>query len=267
MPINMVQFRPINLCNAIYKIISKVVVNRFRRVLNYCIDETQEHSFEKRMEGSNGSFALKLDMRKVYDRVEWSFLEKMMLQLSFNKMDFSSDELCNYNILFSGGNEFRPIQGLRQGDPLSSYLFIICVEVFSSLLNMAKRDGLIYWARVGRSSLFITHLILFSEANMEGANAMKKVVSEYEEVLGQLWECIFGDREQVENIIGVRISSNLKKYPGLPTMDRELENTKTVIRWEGNFGGVMLKRIKAYIGANGVRCADKKRKGGWDIRS
>lgn len=53
---------------------------------------------------------------------------------------------------------FRPFRGLRQEGSLSPYLFLICAEGFSSLLNLAKNDGLIKGARVRHNKLVVTHL-------------------------------------------------------------------------------------------------------------
>ncbi|KAA3485158.1 reverse transcriptase [Gossypium australe] len=88
-PKNISQFRPISLCNVIYKIIAKAVVNRMSHVIGYCIDEAQGafiegrqisdntliayeilHSLKSRKKCKQGNFALKLDMSKAYDRVE-----------------------------------------------------------------------------------------------------------------------------------------------------------------------------------------------------
>lgn len=82
------QFRLINLCNMLYKILSKMLVNKFQSVLHYCIDEAQNafvpgrlisdsilaayeilHSVKNKRLGKLGSFALKLDMSKAYDRL------------------------------------------------------------------------------------------------------------------------------------------------------------------------------------------------------
>lgn len=94
-PKNMRQYKLINLCTIIYKIISRVLVNRFQNeetqgafVLgrqitnNILITNEVLHLLEKK-KGKVDYFALKLDMSKTHDRVEWSFLQDMMTCLSF----------------------------------------------------------------------------------------------------------------------------------------------------------------------------------------
>ncbi|KAK3225294.1 hypothetical protein Dsin_005156 [Dipteronia sinensis] len=98
----MVDFRPISLCNVTYKIVAKTLANRFRLVLNDVISEYQSVfvpgrlisdnvaiGFEclhtiRTLKRKNGSLALKLDMSKAYDHVEWGFLSQMMLKLGFS---------------------------------------------------------------------------------------------------------------------------------------------------------------------------------------
>ena len=126
------KFRPVSLCNVIYKIVSKVLVYRFRQVLDLCIEDTQGafvpgrqitdniliayevlHSFKKKR-GVSKSFALKLDMSKAYDRVEWSFLEKMMRSMGFCEDWILLIMRCitsvAYTVVINGknGEEFRP---------------------------------------------------------------------------------------------------------------------------------------------------------------
>ena len=98
----MFEFRPISLCNVIYKIISKVLANRLKKVLPYIISPTQSvfvpgrlitdnvlvayetiHTMHSRKKGEKGTMVLKLDISKVYNRVEWQFLQKIMKKMGF----------------------------------------------------------------------------------------------------------------------------------------------------------------------------------------
>ena len=95
-------FRPISLCNVIYKIIRKVIANRLKPMLNSIISETQSafiadrlitdnilitfeslHHMKNSCTRKKGFMAMKLDMSKTYDRVKWVFLEKILLKIGF----------------------------------------------------------------------------------------------------------------------------------------------------------------------------------------
>lgn len=102
-PLSMSDFRPISLCNVIYKIISKMIANRMNLILPEIISHNQSaftpgslimdntlvafetfHYMQSARSGKRGCMAVKLDMSKAYDRVEWVFLEKVMEKMGFD---------------------------------------------------------------------------------------------------------------------------------------------------------------------------------------
>lgn len=143
----------------------------------------------------------------------------------------------SYSILLNGeqGTLFSPSIGIKQRDPLSPYLFLLCVEGFSSLLREAKKEGLIRGARVGTSNLTLTHLffagdnILFGDAILEGVRQIKAIVNEYEKISRQLVNfdksliyfnsnTLDVEKEMISEVMGVRAFNNPKKHLGLPTV-------------------------------------------------
>ena len=157
------------------------------------------HAIKKKTHGSNGICAVKLDMMKGYDRVEWGFLEQMMLKLGFHlvwvQMIMQCVSSVTYKIRFNGEEteEIIPSRGLRQGDPLSPYLFLICSEGLSSLLDHEEEVGGIEGIRVCRDAPSISHLLFADEtlilmkANVQNANTLKRILEVY---CGSSGQCV-----------------------------------------------------------------------------
>ena len=93
--------------------------------------------------------ALKLDMSKAYDRVKWQFLDKLMEKLGFDKkwidLIISCISTVSFSILINGVPHglIHPQRGLRQGDRLSPYLFLLCTEGLHALIQQAAKNGAI----------------------------------------------------------------------------------------------------------------------------
>jgi hypothetical protein len=96
-----------------------------------------------------GYMGIKLDMSKAYDMTEWQFLEVAMIKLGFDARWVHLVMKCVTSVWYSvivNGNPVGNItssRGIRQGDPISPYLFLLCVEGLSALLGQAEEKGVI----------------------------------------------------------------------------------------------------------------------------
>ena len=123
--------------------------------------------------------AIKLDMSKAYDRVEWKYLEIVMRKLGFCERWISLVMMCvttvTYEVLINGEpkGKITPTRGLRQGDPISPYLFLLCAEGLSALIRKKEDVGLLRGVGVSKFAPSISHLffaddsIIFCRATME----------------------------------------------------------------------------------------------------
>ena len=155
------------------------------------------HYLRKKKTGRKGFLELKLDMSKAYDRVEWKFLEDMLVKFGFSVGFVDIVMRCvstaSFAVLVNGqpSREFLPSRGLRQGDPLSPFLFIICAEGLSALLRDAEQRKVIHGVKVGRYVDPISHLFfaddnfLFIRANEEEVDTVLDILYTYEAASGQ----------------------------------------------------------------------------------
>lgn len=113
---------------------------------------------------------MKLDISKAADRMEWPFLEKMMEQIGFNDCWISRVmtwvSTTSYGVLINGvpGSTIFPSKGIWQGDFLSPYLYLICVEGLSCMLHKVEHNTLLKRVKVGHGVPSITHLFLLTTA-------------------------------------------------------------------------------------------------------
>lgn len=115
--------------------------------------------------GSEGEVALKLDVSKACDRVEWSFLQNRMVSMGFDDMWVRWIMFCvstiSYSISFNGMSvaPITPKRGMRQGDPLSPYLFFLCVEGLSKALTTIATSANINGCKISLSAPAVTRLL------------------------------------------------------------------------------------------------------------
>ena len=150
----------------------------------------------RRKKGKNYACAVQLDMMKAYDRVEWSYLEAILLKFGFAANFVRLIMKCGTSVRFSirvNGEllpYFTPSKGLRQGDPVSPYLFLLCAEGFSSLLKYY--GGLVdRGIRVSYKSPWVSHLLfaddslIFISATQQSAARLNAILEIYGSASGQ----------------------------------------------------------------------------------
>lgn len=203
-------FRPISICNIVYKVISKVLARRIKPYMNQIISKAQSafiarreisesvvllrevlHSFRQKSY-RNQQFCLKVDLSKAFDRMNWSYLESILPMYGFPPEICKWIMLCvtsaEYTVILNGRGDgfFRPTCGLRQGCVLSPYLFIIGMDILSRQLQFQVESGVIRGLRITRSAKALTNCLYADDLLLFGeATHMAKTVKSFSEISGQ----------------------------------------------------------------------------------
>jgi hypothetical protein len=253
-------FRPISLCNVTIKIMTKTIANRIKVILPEVVDEEQSafvkgrlitdnaliamecfHWLKKKTKGKKGMMALKLDMAKAYDKMEWEFIREVLLASgfppNFTKIIMECISTVSYQILINGQPSrcIVPERGIRQGDPLSPYVFILCDNVLSGLMHKEPQNNNLHGIQIARGAPKITHLLFaddslfFARANQQEAESINCVLHTYQTASGQTVSLekseVSYSRNMPENAklmicnkIGVKVVTSHAKYLGLPVL-------------------------------------------------
>ena len=280
-PKSLNNYRPISLCNSIYKVVTKIMVAQIRPFLDKIISPIQAafvlgrkwldniiiaqeliHSLDNK-KGSMGFMVVKVDLTKAYGRIEWSFIHKVLLAFHFPQklieLIMSCISTTSMSLLFNGGklSAFKPSRGICQGDHLSPYLFILCMEYIGQLIEkeyIRKRWIPMKASRenIGISHLFFTDdLMLFAKVSEKGSEAIKDVLEKFCEESGQMisyeksrvyfsLNVPANLKEKVCENLGIEATSNLGKYLGLPLKHRGATR--------GQFNFVMEKVLMELVG-------------------
>lgn len=258
-PQKITKFSLISLCNVIYKIVSKVLANKLKKILPEVISEEQStfiprrqitdnvlvafeimHRIKQKRKGNEGWMVVKLNMSKAYGRVEWVYLEAIMRKMGFHERWISLAMMCvktmSFSVLINGEprGKIIPTRGLRQGDPISLYLFLLCAEGLSTILWDEVKMGKIKGVSACRGAPQISHLfaddcIIFCRAIMDEANRVSQMLKDYEEASGQKLNkektSLFFSKnttreikDGIKNLFGAQVIQQHEKYLGLPLM-------------------------------------------------
>ena len=164
-PMHVGDYRPISCCNTIYKCIAKIIANRLKLALPDLIDPMQSAFVQGRRISDNiflsqelmrgyhrnsltPKCAMKVDIMKAYDTVRWEFIIDTFTAMAFPPCMITWIKACitspSFSVCINGSLQwdFNGARGVRQGDPMSPYLFVVAMEVLARILAEKSRNPL-----------------------------------------------------------------------------------------------------------------------------
>ncbi|KAJ0727756.1 putative RNA-directed DNA polymerase [Helianthus annuus] len=203
-PASPMDFRPISLIGVINKVISKVLVNRLKGIMGKIISEEQSAFLAGRniMDGplilneivswlkvkKKVGMIFKVDINKAYDSLSWKFLDSIMEQMNFparwRKWISTTLNTARASVLVNGSPtmEFECTRGLRQGDPLSPFLFVIAMEALTGVMKQATMVNLFKGIKCTNDGPVISHflyaddVIFLGEWSTENASNLRRIL-------------------------------------------------------------------------------------------
>ncbi|KAL0293620.1 UNVERIFIED_CONTAM: hypothetical protein Sradi_6926600 [Sesamum radiatum] len=260
LPSRVSDFRPIACCNVLYKAISKILVRRLHAVLPLMIDYSQNAFIPGRSIADNVMLAqellagynqsklpprctIKIDIQKAYDSVHWDFILDSLRIFNFPPRFICWIEQCistaSFSISLNGSTHgfFPGTRGIRQGDPISPYLFVIVMEIWHVLLKLRiqNSDSFQYHWKcrdLGIVNLcFADDVLIFCSGTVDSVSTIREVLAEFaalsglevnpgksQIILSRSVSC----RQQILETVGFHEGSLPIKYLGVPLVSSRL---------------------------------------------
>ncbi|KAJ9536736.1 LOW QUALITY PROTEIN: hypothetical protein OSB04_un000121 [Centaurea solstitialis] len=270
-------FRPIACCSVLYKCISKIIVNRMKPFLDGLVGRAQSAFIPGRrivdnilmahelvvgyhLNSGNPRCAFKIDLRKAYDMVDWRFLCSMLVGFGFHPVLVKWIEemisTTTYSVAVNGESwgHFHGKRGIRQGDPLSPYLFTLVMEGFAMIFRQCIEEASQFIHHPGCDSIELTHLcfaddlFVFTGGDVDSVEVLKKALFLFEKRSGlspnlTKSDIFFGNvsdsaRETILNCLPFRMGTFPIRYLGVPL--------SPVFLRVSDYGG-MIARVKQRI--------------------
>jgi hypothetical protein len=213
-PTDFSEFRPISLCNSTYKCVAKIIANRLQILLPKIISPSQGafvkgrsihdniglvHELIQHIDGGHrgGNIIVSLDTMKAFDRISWKSIFLVLSKFGFSNCFIDLIRCCieenPTSVIINGASSdfFYPSRGLRQGDPISPYIFILVEELLCrALINLqSQKDFIPYKAnsRFWKISylLYADDTILFLNGRNSSISKAIDILNSYQKFTGQ----------------------------------------------------------------------------------
>ncbi|KAJ0477029.1 putative RNA-directed DNA polymerase [Helianthus annuus] len=257
-PTGPADFRPISLIGVINKVISKVLVNRLKGVMGKLISEHQSAFLAGRsitdgplilnevlnwLKASKRSgMFFKVDISKAYDSVNWAFLNSIMTQMNFPSKwrgwVMATLYSARASVLVNGSptREFDCSRGLRQGDPLSPFLFVIVMEALTGIMKHATSLGLFSGIKIPNGGPSLSHLMYADDVMFMGEWSSSNVNN-----LRRVMRCFY-------LASGLKINLAKCSIYGIGVNDQEVQDMASIINCKQ--GTFPFKHLGLVVGAN-----------------
>ncbi|KAK2446576.1 hypothetical protein QL285_017365 [Trifolium repens] len=265
-PFELNDYRPISLLGCLYKIVAKVLASRLAKVMGSIIAPNQSAFLKGRLlvdgvlvvnevvdlakRSGKDCMIFKVDFEKAYDSVDWNFLDYMLRRFGFGDKWRAWIRACvfagNMSVLVNGSatSEVSIQRGLKQGDPLAPFLFLLVAEGLGGLMRTAVERHRFSGFVVGSNGVSVSHLqyaddtLCIGEASIENLWSLKAILRGFEKVSGLkvnfAKSCVIGVNVSDNFIrlasafLNCRVGSVPFKYLGLPVG----ANPRRATAWE-----------------------------------